>query len=276
MRTWLRLICVLLVGLWAASARAADRALNLAATASVADSGLLDALLPELEKDTGVKVRVIAVPSATALRMAGDGRADVVLCDDPAAEEALLRSHALLARHPLMEDFDLIVGPPDDPAKALEATSGVDAFRRMAAAKVAYIGRADDSAQNARESLLLEAAGLDATTGWPGFTSTKAGLAQVLLEAGQKKAYALSDLSTFLMFQKRTGLARISRADDDLRNVYALLTVNPEKFPGKIEIASANQLVEWFLRATTARKIADFGQRKYDEPLYRPLNLDSD
>jgi tungstate transport system substrate-binding protein len=276
MRTWLRLICVLLVGLSAASARAADRHLRLATTASVADSGLLEALLPEFTKEANVTVRVIAVPSATALRLASEGRADVVLCDDPASEEALLRSHVLLARHPLMEDFDLLVGPPDDPAKAREATSGTDAFRRMAAAKAAYVGRGDDSAQHAREQLLLQAAGLDATTGWPGFTRSKAGLAQVLLEAGQKKGYALSDLSTFLMFQKRTGLARISRADDDLRNVYALVTVNPEKFPGKIEVATANQLVEWFLRATTSRKIAEFGQRKFDEPLYRPLNLDSD
>lgn len=276
MRIQLVLLTALVLGFNARHAPAAEREVRLAATASVADSGLIESLLPEFAKESGLRVRVIAVPSATALRMATEGRVDVVLTDSLAGETALLQSHVLLARQPLMEDYTLIVGPAEDPAQARETASGADAFRRIAAAHAAYVMREDDSAEHERELALFQAAGLDAKTAWPEVVRTKAGLAQVLLEAGQKKAYALSDLSTFLLFQKRTGLVRLSKADDDLRNVYALSTVNPEKHPGKLDAEAANRLVEWFLRASTSLRIAEYGQNKFDEPLYRPLNLEND
>lgn len=276
MRTALTLLGLSLVGLLGATARSEERDLRLATIASVQDSGLLDALLPDLTKETGIRVRVIAVPSDSALRMAADGSADVVLSDSPAREDALLASRALISRHPLMEDYTLIVGPKDDPATVGEAASGADAFRRMAAARAPYVGRDDDSPEHAREQALLSAGGLDVATGWPGFTRTKAGIAQVLLQASARKAYALSDLGTFLLFEKRTGLARLSKADADLRNVYALATVNPEKHPGKIQSENASRVVEWLLRATTSRRIAEFGREKLGESLYRPLNLDVD
>ncbi len=276
MRTALTLLALSVLGLLASTARAEERELRLATVACVQDSGLLDALLPDLTKETGIRVRVIAVPSDAVLRLAAEGSVDVVLGDSSAREDALLASRALVARHPLMEDYTLIVGPKDDPAEVGTAASGSDAFRRMAAARAPYVARDDDSAERSRETALLSAAGLDVATGWPGFARTKAGLAQVLLQAGARKAYALSDLGTFLLFEKRTGLARLSKADGDLRNVYALATVNPEKHPGRIQSENASRLVEWFLRATTSRRIAEFGREKLGESLYRPLDLDVD
>ncbi len=51
----------------------------LATTTSTADSGLLDYLLPDFEKEAGVKVDVIAVGTGQAIKLGEDGNADVLL-----------------------------------------------------------------------------------------------------------------------------------------------------------------------------------------------------
>lgn len=276
MRIKLFQLAIIALGILGSESLAAQSEILLATTTSVQDSGLLDALLPELEKETGVKVRVIAVGSGAALRMAADGNADVVLSHAPEAEEELLTTQVFSARHPFMENYFLIAGPAGDPAGVRDASSGADAFRRIAAAKAPFVSRGDDSGTHKREQQLLQSAGLDPKPDWPGVVSTGAGMGQTLLVAGEKRAYTLSDIGTFLAFQKRTGLERLTRADDDLRNVYALLPVNPAKFPGRIHTEAANAVVEWFLRPTTLRRIAAFGREKYAEPLFRPLELEVD
>ena len=276
MRIKLPLLAAIVFGLLGQRALAAEPEILLATTTSVQDSGLLDVLLPELTRETGVKVRVIAVGSGAALRMGADGNADLVLSHAPAAEEELLKTHVFLARFPCMENYFLIAGPAADPAKVRDAKDGADAFRRIATAKAPYVSRGDDSGTHKREQELLKAAGLEPKPAWPGAVSTGAGMGQTLLVAGEKQAYTLSDIGTFLAFQKRTGLERLTKAADDLHNVYSLLPVNPEKFPGKIHAKEANIVVEWILRPTTSRKIAEFGREKYGEPLFRPLNLDSE
>ena len=177
-----------------------------------------------------------------------------------------------------LESWLLIAGPSADPAKLREATSGADAFRRMATARAPYVSRGDDSDTHLRERELLKAAGVDPNGAGPGSSERTPGWRKTLLVAGEKKAYTLTDLASFLASRKRTRLERLTKAErvDDLRSIYALLQVNPGKVPGKIRAEAASTFVEWFLRPTTARKIATFKRAEYGEPLFRPLNLDED
>src|SRR5687768_15447921 len=62
----------------------------LATTTSTQDSGLLDVLIPAFERDTGYRVKTIAVGSGEAIEMGARGEADVVLAHAPAAEEQLM------------------------------------------------------------------------------------------------------------------------------------------------------------------------------------------
>ena len=66
----------------------------LATTTSTQDSGLLDYLLPEFEKETGWKVNTIAVGTGKALQMGVDGEADVLFNSALAYELAILKKHA--------------------------------------------------------------------------------------------------------------------------------------------------------------------------------------
>ena len=57
---------------------AADNVLKMSTTTSTQSSGLLDILLPEFEKDEGIKVKVIAKGTGAAIRDGMDGNVDII------------------------------------------------------------------------------------------------------------------------------------------------------------------------------------------------------
>jgi tungstate transport system substrate-binding protein len=264
----LRLLSALLVLAAAAPALseppAARRDLVLATTTSVRDSGLLDELLPLFEGRSGTKVRAVAVGSGAALRMGADGNADLLLTHAPEGEQELLRQGKVATRTPFMENHFVIAGPPEDPAGVAKAATPAEAFRGIAALPARYVSRADDSGTHRRERALLAAADLDPEGGWKGFAKTGSGMGLTLQVAGQRRAYVLSDLGTFLAFRERTGLTALSKPDPQLRNVYSVLVVRN----------NAEPLARFFLEEQTQRRIAGFGRKRFGQPLFRPLLLE--
>ena len=71
----------------AVPAGAADKVIKMSTTTSTQDSGLLDVLLPALEKDTGIQVKVIAKGTGAAIRDGVDGNVDAIFVHDTAREE---------------------------------------------------------------------------------------------------------------------------------------------------------------------------------------------
>lgn len=246
----------------------------LATTTSVQDSGLLDTLVPVFLERTGIRVRVVAVGSGAALRMGADGNADVLLTHAPDGEEALVATGAALARKPFMENHFVIAGPEEDPANVRGAASAAEAYRRIAANRAAYVSRGDDSGTHRREQALLRDAGVDAVGSWPGFASTGTGMAGTLQVAGERRAYVLSDLGTFLAFAERVDLVGLSKPSPDLRNVYAVLRVNPERFPDRVNAEGARHFEAFLLDPDTQRRIGAFGRERHGRPLFRPLHLE--
>src|SRR5207302_7098882 len=97
-------------------ATAQSREVLLATTTSTRDAGLLDTLVPLFERQTGYRVKVIAVGSGQALEMGRRGDADVVLAHAPEAERVLVDSGYVVTRRLVMHNDFLVVGPPGDPA----------------------------------------------------------------------------------------------------------------------------------------------------------------
>jgi tungstate transport system substrate-binding protein len=244
----------------------------LATTTSVRDSGLLDALLPDFEASTGLTVRALAVGSGAALRMGAEGNVDVLLTHAPSAEEALVASGVALARRPFMENHFVIAGPPEDPADVRGAGTAADAFARIAASGAPYASRADDSGTHRRERALFASAGLDPDAEFPGLVRTGAGMGLTLQVAGERRAYVLSDLGTFLAFRERVGLVSLSRESPDLRNVYSVLRIDPARFPGRVNARGAERFEAFLMDADTQRRIGRFGRERFGRPLFRPLH----
>src|SRR5205823_7665217 len=105
--------------------------LILATTTSTQDSGLLDVLIPQFEKEHDYKVKTVAVGSGEALRLAGEGEADVVLAHSPKAEEDFMAAGNGESRLVVMHNDFIIVGPGDDPAGIKGLTSAADAFKKI-------------------------------------------------------------------------------------------------------------------------------------------------
>jgi tungstate transport system substrate-binding protein len=255
----------------AAAAEAAGEVV-LATTTSVRDSGLLDVLLPPFQKQTQIEVKVIAVGSGAALRMARDGNADLVLAHAPEPEEALVKEGFALDRRALAENFFVIAGPPEDPARVREAKSAADAIARIFAAGAPFASRGDDSGTHQRERALLTAAGLPPEATGPSVLRTGSGMGPTLQVAGEKRAYVLTDEGAFRALRARIGLVALSGRDPALRNVYSVLRVAPGKFaPGRIRAENATLLADHLLSAASREAIAGFGATPDEGPLFVPL-----
>ncbi len=258
-----------------AQAHSEDRTLLLATTTSVQDSGLLDALLPHFEAETGIRVRTIAVGTGAALRMGSEGNADVLLTHAPAAEKKLVVSGAVTHRAEIMQNYFVLAGPASDPANARAPSDISEALQRIARSQAPFVSRGDDSGTHKREVALLRDAGLDPDERRPGLTRTGSGMGLSLQVAGQKAAYILSDIGTYLAFRENTGLEILRGDGAALRNVYSILPVNPKRFP-KVHAEEALALEAFFATAKARRRITEFGLERYGRPLFHPLQTVAD
>jgi tungstate transport system permease protein len=103
-----KLAGAILIGsaLFAGEASRAEEAIVLASTTSVENSGLLARILPEFTRATGISVRVLAQGTGQALATAADGDADLVLVQDPQAQdEFVAQGHGIDRRQIAWNDF---------------------------------------------------------------------------------------------------------------------------------------------------------------------------
>lgn len=267
------LLTALTAGTTASAADTPEHSLLLATTTSVQESGLLDALLPEFTRAEGYAVRVIAVGSGAAIEMARKGDVDVVLAHSPEAEDALVRDGIALRRTSLMENYFVLVGPPEDPAAVAAAESPEAAVGRIFAGEAPFVSRGDRSGTHVKEQSLVAAAGLDPAARWPGHVETGSGMGASLLVAGEKRAYILSDIGTFLAFRDRIGLVVLSKPAPSLRNVYSILPLDPSRFERPIESEGAAALERHLVSPAVQRRIREFGRDRFGESLFSPLRL---
>src|SRR5437879_9317631 len=139
------------LGVWVASlicafaAPSQSRDVILTTTTSTRDAGLLDTLVPLLERQRGYRVKVIAVGSGQALEMGRRGDADVVLAHAPEAERVLVDSGYVVTRRLVRHNDFLVVGPAADPAHLGGMTDALAALRRLAEGGAPFVSRSDQS-----------------------------------------------------------------------------------------------------------------------------------
>ncbi len=239
----------------------------LATTTSTQDSGLLDVLVPQFERQTGYDVKTIAVGSGAALRLGEEGEADVILAHSPDAEEAFMAAGHGVNRRLVMHNDFVIVGPAHDPAGVRGLTDAAEAFRRIAAGRVTFLSRGDESGTHARELKIWGSAGLQPSGGW--YQETGTGMGQTLLVASDKRGYTLSDRGTYLAQQKNLALDVLVEGDPSLVNVYHVMQVNPEK-SGRINAEAAAAFVEFITSSEVQDAIRGYGVDRFGQPLSVP------
>lgn len=235
-------------------AGAPPHGLVLATTTSVENSGLLASLLPAFRSAASTDVGVHQAGSGRALKMLRDGQADVAITHAPQAEaRALRQSPHWWYRKIMFNDF-VIVGPPDDPARASGATSAVEAMRRIAGSGARFISRGDESGTHERERQLWALARVEPAR--DRLVIAGSGMGSTLRIASAMEAYTLTDRATFSHFTSEAlRLIPVAERDAILLNTYAVVVATDE---GRAGVAEAMRFGRWLAEGEGREVIARF------------------
>ena len=239
-------------------AQAQERFITVASTTSTEQSGLFGYLLPIYEKQTGVKVRVVALGTGQALDVGRRGDADVVFVHARAAEEKFLAEGQGVKRFPVMYNDFMLIGPKADPAKIGGGKDILGALKKVQAAEAPFVSRGDRSGTHMAELGLWKASGIDLDkVKGPWYRDTGQGMGPALNTAASMGAYILADRGTWLAFKNRGELTILVEGDKRLFNQYGVMLVNPRKHPN-VKTELGQQFVDWLISPDGQKAIADY------------------
>lgn len=240
----------------------------LATTTSTQDSGLLDVLIPDFEKNTGYVVKTVSVGTGAALAMGEKGEADVLLVHSPAAELVLVEKGFATNRMLVMHNDFMFIGPENDPAGIKGLKISTEALKKIKDSNSIFISRGDKSGTHIMEQNLWKAANITPAVG-PTYQEAGQGMGATLTIANQKNAYTLTDRGTYLAQKKNIALVPMVEGEKVLLNIYHVMTVNPEKWP-KVNAEGGKAFADFMVAPATQEIIKTFGVDKYGEPLFFP------
>jgi len=239
----------------------------LATTTSTYDSGLLDELIPEFEAQSGYLVKIVSVGTGKALSMGEDGNADVLLVHAPTAEREFMVNGFGSERFLVMHNDFVIVGPSADPAEIKGMDAPSDVVSKIADLQALFVSRGDDSGTHKKERSYWAETGSTPKGEW--YLESGQGMGATLQIASEKGAYTLTDRATFLSLKDTLSLEIMIEGNSSLLNIYHVMIVNPERWPG-INLEGARALAEFIISPAGQSIIESFGIEKYGQPLFFP------
>jgi tungstate transport system substrate-binding protein len=237
---------------------AAEQFITVASTTSTDNSGLFDFLLPDFTEQSGIEVRVVAVGTGQAIRLAENGDADVLLVHHKPSEERFVSAGHGIQRFDVMYNDFVIVGPKADPAGVKGSTDASPALKKIAATQVPFVSRGDDSGTHKTELGLWQKADIDvksASGGW--YRETGAGMGATLNTASGINAYALTDRATWLRFGNKGELEILVEGDPNLFNQYGVILVDPKRHPD-VKADQGQAFIHWLLSPEGQNRIAEY------------------
>jgi tungstate transport system substrate-binding protein len=260
----------------------AEKILKMSTTTSTENSGLLDVLLPQLEKDTGIRVKVIAKGTGAAIKDGMDGNVDVIFVHAKAREERFVQDGYGAYRLGVMHNDFVILGPAEDPAKIKGLSCAKTALKAIAESRARFVSRGDDSGTHTKEQALWKATGLPLVTKsteiikkgkkrgisfqhpqglgqW--YLSIGQGMGKALTYAEEKQAYIIADRGTYLKYKygRKQGLDLdiLCEGDPELYNPYGIIPINPEKY-SHVKYELADRFAKWLVAPKAQGLIAQY------------------
>ena len=226
---------------------ATERFITVASTTSTQNSGLYEHILPNFTTRTGIAVRIVAVGTGQAIKLARNGDADVLFVHHKASEERFVADGFGVERFDVMYNDFVLVGPKADPAGVRDAADTSDALARIAAANSPFTSRGDNSGTHKKERELWQVAEVDVSTqsgSW--YRETGSGMGATLNTAAGMDAYALTDRATWFKFKNRGTLEILAEDDERMFNQYGVILVNPARHP-HIKHDLGQAFIDWLL-----------------------------
>lgn len=239
----------------------------LATTTSTYDSGLLDELIPDFERDSGYVVKIVSVGTGKALAMGREGNADVLLVHAPEAEVEFMNQDYGIERKLIMHNDFVIVGPADDAGMFKGLNYPPDVLATIAKHQVLFASRGDDSGTHKKELAYWQLAGITPEGDW--YLETGQGMGATLQIASEKVAYTLTDRATYLSLKDVLDLEILVEGDPSLLNIYHVMIVNLDRWPA-INFEGATVFLDYLESPQGQKIIGDFGIDRYGQPLFVP------
>ena len=264
------------------AASAEDKVLKMSTTTSTESSGLLEVLLPALEKDTGIKIKVIAKGTGAAIKDGEDGNVDVILVHAVKRENKFVADGFGTKRYPVMHNDFVLLGPAADPAGVKGLKESPIALKKIADAKAPFISRGDDSGTHTKELEVWKSSGVamaekkmtmakdgknvEVVTQSPAgaeswYISIGQGMGKTLTFADEKQAYTIADRGTYIAYKygkkPALGLEVLVEGDANLANPYGVIPVNPAKF-AHVKYDVVMEFVNWLTGEPGQKVIRDF------------------
>lgn len=204
----------------------------LATTTSTYDSGLLDYLLPEFEKDSGITVDILSVGTGYALETGRRGDADVLLVHSRTREDEFVSNGYGIHRVCIMYNDFILIGPSNDPASIQGENITVVMTKLKNTGELGllkYYSRGDGSGTHSKElSLwgLINFAPSSEFDNW--YYETGTGMGNTLIITDENNGYTLIDRGTWLSAKDSVGLILLVEGEEIMLNPYGAILVNPE------------------------------------------------
>ena len=251
---------VLVLSLAVAAPAADHKVLTMATTTSTDNTGLLDELAPQFKKATGIELRWTATGTGKALKLGENCDVDILMVHAPAAEQAFVDSGFGLARHEIMYNDFVIIGPPGDPA-GIEGQSIEEALAAVKSSRAAFVSRGDNSGTHKKERSLWKAADIAVPEKEAWYVQTGQGMLATINIAAERNGYTMTDRGTYIKYEANMDgnppLEILVEGDQVLLNQYSVIAVDPAHC-GNVEADLAQAFIDWVTGAEAQKAIGDF------------------
>lgn len=247
-------------------ARAQQNVVRLSVTPTPVQSGLLDELLPEFEKQTGYAVQVR--PSALDIfEIARRGQADIVISHYGFEEvEAFVQAGFGFWPRAVFSNQSALIGPPSDPAQIRGLSSATEAFERIARTESLFVTN-NLISLSALVEVLWEGAGRPNRSGW--YLDLGLEGPDAMEAASSLGAYTVWGADPFIRYLQghSVDLQMLCVDDPLLQRMMVSVVVNPERVPG-VNVEGARAFERYLLAPATQARIQHFRYPGFDSALW--------
>ena len=232
------------------NALANDKHITIASTTSTHDTGLLEYINKEFEKNYKIKVRALSLGTGQAIKVAMDGNVEILLVHHKKSELEFMNNGYGALRYDLKYNDFVLIGPKKDNETCSSIENKMIEIKKS---KLLFVSRGDESGTHKKEKELWELSNINIPFKENWYLSVGQGMGSTLLIANQKNAYTLSDRSTWIAFNKKENLQIVCENLPPLFNQYGIILVN-KKLNDNLNIKEAKKYIDW-ITSEEAKKL---------------------
>jgi len=225
-----------------------------ASTTSTYDTGLLNLLNDKFYDKFNIRVQVLSLGTGQAIRTAKDGNAEILLVHHKPSEIEFMNNGYGEERYEIMYNDYVLVGPKSDDGNCKSVQHKLEEIHNN---KFLFISRGDDSGTHRKELEMWNLANIDINKNKGWYLSVGQGMGSTLLISNEKKAYTLSDRSTWIAFNNREDLKIVCEDFPPLFNQYGIILVN-SSLNNNLNYEDAKKYIDWFKTSEVKELINNF------------------